>query len=528
MNVDALTAERIGANWLRAALAPATDFGRRAADAARPFGPGDDAAALRCCSRIVALAQSLKPEGLARLRSALRQTTDPAEIVSRATLGEPLGDVDFFEIGRFAEALERIARAWDAAGGARAERPPELPEILELLGPGFEGGAFYLADDFGGRLAGARADYAAADAEVVRERLRLAAALEPRIGMLVESEEFIVMRDALPGVPAGVRVIRETAGYRLLTLDLDEPAVERRAAALARLTQEEDAVRRELATGIAEAGHRLLAATGLLGELDWTLARVSFTQRWGGCVPALDGARLSFRDASFVPLRAALTEAGLNYTPISLDLRGVAVITGPNMGGKSAALATCGFLAYCLASGVPPPAQEATLPLTGAIAWIGNEPAADPGRLLSAFGAEVVRVRDALAQADAAALLLVDEFARTTGPREGRALLVALVEALSRRAAFALVATHFDGVASGAGVAHFAIAGLAGSPLDLRPARDLHAALDAIAAAMDYRIVRVEGDARSASDALAVAGLLGLDPAIVERAARIVAGEAPA
>ena len=107
------------------------------------------------------------------------------------------------------------------------------------------------------------------------------------------------------------------------------------------------------------------------------------------------------------------------------------------MGGKSAALATCGFLAACLANGVPPPAERAALPLVGSVAWIGGEDAADRVRLLSAFGGEVVRAREALANAVEPALLLVDEFARTTGPREGRALLVALVEALARSEAAA-------------------------------------------------------------------------------------------
>ena len=221
-------------------------------------------------------------------------------------------------------------------------------------------------------------------------------------------------------------------------------------------------------------------------------------------------------------MRAALADAGLPYTPISLDLAGAAVLTGPNMGGKSAALATCGFLAACVAHGVPPPARSAVLPLVASVAWIGSEPAAGRPRLLSAFGAEVVRAREGLAAA-APALLLVDEFARTTGPREGRALLVALVESLAGRGVFALVATHFDGVARDAGVPHLTIAGLGDRALDAHAARDIGAALDAVAQAMDYRIVAADGDAGARSDALALAGLLGLDSTIVERAAALYA-----
>jgi DNA mismatch repair ATPase MutS len=342
-----------------------------------------------------------------------------------------------------------------------------------------------------------------------------------------EGDEFIVMRDVVPDVPAGVRVVRETPAYRTVALELDAPALAaagRRDAALTALAQAEEIARRGLAERVAAAGPEILAAARALGELDRTLARVAFTQRWGGCIPDFRPDRFAFGGASFVPLRAALADAGLPYTPISLDLRGAAVLTGPNMGGKSAALATCGFLALCAARGVPPPAEFAAFPLVEAVAWIGGEQVADRARLLSAFGGEVVRAREALAALAPPALVLVDEFARTTGPREGRALLVALVEHLARRGLFALVATHFDDVARDAGVSHLGIAGLGGALLDARAARDVHAALDAVARAMDYRIVALARDAHAHSDALALAGLLGLDPAIVDRATELYAG----
>lgn len=527
MNCDALTAERIGAAWLRAALAPAGDFGRRAEDAARPFGPGDEAAARARCAQIVELAARLSADGVAHIRSMLRRAPDPTEIVSRATVGDPLGDVDFFELGRLADALEATAAAWDAAGGGPG-RPPTIAALAGSLAAGRAApGAFYLDDAFDAELALRRAAYAAADAAVAAERRRLVRSLDPALGTLPDADEFIVMRDALPALPPGLRIVRETPVYRLVTLDLDGSALaaaERRDAALAQLTAAEDRVRRILAEAVAGHGPALLAAAAELGELDRTLARVAFTQRWGGCVPELDGPRFVFGEASFVPLRAALSDAGLPYTPISLALSGAAVLTGPNMGGKSAALATCGFLAACVAAGVPPPAREAALPLLASVTWVGGEPPLMRERLLSAFGAEVVRMRDAL-DARIPVLLLVDEFARTTGPREGRALLVALVEALAGRGAFALVATHFDGVARDAGVPHFSIAGLGPRSLDARAARDVHAALDAVARAMDYRIVAVAGEARSPSDALALAGLLGLDAAIVERAGALFAAE---
>jgi DNA mismatch repair protein MutS2 len=183
-------------------------------------------------------------------------------------------------------------------------------------------------------------------------------------------------------------------------------------------------------------------------------------------------------------------------------------------------------LCACVSLGVPPPARSASLPLLSTIAWIGGEGPEDRARLLSSYAAEVVRARDTLAGASARTLVLVDEFARTTGPREGRALLVAFAEALRERGALALVATHFDGVAHAAGAPHVRIAGLRVDALDSVQADDLDGALDAIQAAMDYRIVEGRDD-EAVSDALALARLLGLDARVVDRA-RALNDEPPA
>jgi len=234
-------------------------------------------------------------------------------------------------------------------------------------------------------------------------------------------------------------------------------------------------------------------------------------------VPRLDGGAIAFAEATFAPLADALAARGHRYTPISLELGAVAVLTGPNMGGKSAALATAGFVCACVALGVPPPARAASLPLLDEIVWLGGDGPAERARLLSSYAAEIVRAQSALSGASVRTLIVIDEFARTTGPREGRALLIAFAEALRARGVFALLATHFEGIAETAGVPHLRIAGLRQHALGTLDGDDLDAALDAINAAMDYRVVPA-ADARNESDALALAALLGLDADVVARA----------
>ena len=518
MNADAATAERIGLDWLRAAVAPAGAFGRLHDERRPPYGPGDEAAAHAEIAGVLALAARLDRDAVAALRAGLRAVPEPGPILVRARAGDPLDDADFYELTRLVDALDALARAWDAAGGPRGEAPPRLDALRDVLAPGRTPGGFYLADSFAPGLRAARAAFAAAEADVEARREAIAARVRDALGIDPAGDEFAVLRDAYGGEPPpGVNVVRETATYRVMTIVAPSAA---RDAAFATLAEEEERARRALAERVAALAPQIAAATSALGALDRRLARVAFALRWGGCVPAFDADALAFEDATFAPLAEALAAHGRRYTPLALELRGAAVLTGPNMGGKSAALATAGFLCACAALGVPPPARAAALPLPREIAWIGGEGREARASLLSSYAAEVVRARDVLAGASRDTLVLVDEFARTTGPREGRALLVALVEALAARGVHALVATHFDGVAAAAGVRALRIAGLRGRVL--APARDgdLDAALDAVNAAMDYRIVDEAGTPAD-SDALELARLLDLQDDVVRRASAL-------
>ena len=520
MNVDALTAERIGLVWLRAAVAPLGAFGRRHDDAIAPYGPADEDRARAEIADVVALAERLDRDGVARIRAALRAVPEATPIVARARAGDPLNDVDFYELGRFVDALDALARAWDAAAGrassdAATARPPALASLRDVLAPGRAGAEFYLADAFGPELGEARAALADSEAELDARREAIAARVRDATGVDPVGEEFVVLRDVYAGpLPDDVVVVRDTPTYRVAAIRGASP---QRDAALARVTEREEAARLALAERVAREADAVAAAARELGALDRKLARVAFAQRWGGCVPTFGAQRIAFDDATFAPLADALAARGHRYTPLSLDLHGVAVLTGPNMGGKSAALATAGFLCACAALGVPPPARRAELPLLDAVVWIGGDGAADRARLLSSYAAEVVRARETLTAASARTLVLLDEFARTTGPREGRALLIALTEAIGERGAWAFIATHFEGVAEAAGVPHLRIAGLHERGLDDIGAGDLDAALEAINAAMDYRVVPAH-DATARSDALELARLLGLGENVVMRA----------
>jgi hypothetical protein len=539
---DAAAGEAIGADWLLAAIAPGGAFGRAARARERAFRRGDEEPARVAISRVGRIARALEAARLAAVRAAIAGAPDPGALLVRAAAGGILGDVDFFELSRFLDAADDVARL---LAGVPTEDltgfppptclPPEVgltvpaaqAELRAVLASGRTlERTFYLDDGFDPQLARARGELAAAQAAYDGARSRLGERIARYAGVdRVRDGEFVLMRDAVrPPLPPDVRVLREAPTYLLCEVALDDAALAAlgaRDAAAARVADAEEAVRTRLSRQVAASAASLAHSCDLFGDLDLLFARAQFAQRYDCSVPALnDGPRVAFREARYLPLVEALARHGRPYAPVSLELDGVAVVTGPNMGGKTAALRTLGFLVACVALGLPVPATAARVPLVDAVAWIGigTRSDGDDEGLLSAFGGEVIALRRFLESDARRALVLVDEFARTTSPREGRALLVALLESLRERGAIGLAATHLTGIARAAGVPHFAGGGLHGlAPHEGAPL-ELSAALARIAAAMDYGLTKVEEDAAPAADALALAEALGLAPAIIARA----------
>jgi DNA mismatch repair protein MutS2 len=516
-------ADAIGASWLLAAIAPGGALGRAADErGTRRFLRGDEAEARTAIARVEALAREVDAARIAALRATIAGAPDITPLLARASAGAVLGDVDFFEIGRFLGALAEVAEPvshWfagvdDSVYGA----------LQTALGPGRTTGGFYLADAFDPELASARSEANARQTAYDVARSGLLDRIARYVGAdSVRDGEFVLMRDpALGPLPPEIHVVRESPAYLLCDVSLDDAALSAlaaRDAASARVAEQEESVRGRLSKAVAAAASSLAFACEALGDFDLLAARAQFAQRYRCVVPEIAAAApVAFADARFLPLEETLARHGRRYAPISLELDGVGVVTGPNMGGKTAALRTLGFLAACASLGVPVPAASARLPLFDEIAWLGIAARADDDDgLLSSFGTEVVALRDFLGRGLERPLVLIDEFARTTSPREGRALLVAVLEALHERGALALAATHLANVAP-AGAAHFAIGGLHALPPRAGAPLDLEAALRRIARAMDYSVRRVTSDAAPPADAIALADALGLDPKLVARA----------
>jgi DNA mismatch repair protein MutS2 len=230
---------------------------------------------------------------------------------------------------------------------------------------------------------------------------------------------------------------------------------------LVRLREEEAAeirrILRSLTDQLAQRRVELERAAQVIGALDLIFARARYGRDFGCAIPRLDGDHWLRLTAVRHPLLEAAIRAAKrkqsatgwadgNAVPISLQLdreRRLLVISGPNAGGKTAALKTLGLAALAAQAGIPVPAEEARLPVFEHIlADIGDEQSLVEN--LSTFSAHILNLREMAEEAGEESLVLLDELGAATSPEEGAALGIALLEHFRQRGAMTVATTHHE------------------------------------------------------------------------------------
>jgi DNA mismatch repair protein MutS2 len=190
------------------------------------------------------------------------------------------------------------------------------------------------------------------------------------------------------------------------------------------------------------------------------------------------------------------------------------VLTGPNTGGKTAALKTLGIAVLMARAGLFVPASAAQVPLLSAVySVIGDNQSLT--RALSTFSYHVKEIQNVLSAVpqERASLVLLDELCADTDPRLGSALGRAILEALvappsEGHGAWVVVTTHYAELAAlGATQPAFATAAFGFDFQRMQPT------------------YRLERGSLGASSPFEIALKLGLAPAIVARARTLTGGE---
>ena len=179
------------------------------------------------------------------------------------------------------------------------------------------------------------------------------------------------------------------------------------------------------------------------------------------------------------------------------------IITGANAGGKTVALKTLGLLTAMAQAGIHIPAHPASelAVFRSIFADIGDEQNIEGN--LSTFSAHMVRINAILKEAGHNVLVLLDELGSGTDPSEGAALGIAILDHLREKGAQSVITTHLNLLKTYAythgGVENVSVEF---DPVTLRPTFRL--------------IYGIPG----MSNALAIAGNLGISPQIIKEASR--------
>lgn len=209
--------------------------------------------------------------------------------------------------------------------------------------------------------------------------------------------------------------------------------------------QEAEEIQRILTELCAECGtwsDVLITDTDLAAELNLYFAKSRLAEHMHAFIPTLtDDGVLSLQNARhpLIPFEQAV--------PISFTLGAsykVLIITGPNTGGKTVSLKTCGLLTLMAMSGMPIPASENSRVsvFSNVLADIGDTQSIEQN--LSTFSAHMRRVIEILDKADDKSLVLLDEIGSGTDPVEGAALAEAIIDRLKEKGARLMVSTHYQ------------------------------------------------------------------------------------
>ena len=268
----------------------------------------------------------------------------------------------------------------------------------------------------------------------------------------------------------------------------------------------------EVRQAAAAEARRIRATASAIAELDVTcaLAQLAAENRYTRPAFSEDGEMRIMAGRHPVIEKLAGEEAG-RFIPNDLYLNDstslIAVITGPNMGGKSTYLRQAALIAILAQLGSFVPADSAMLPLIDRIfTRIGASDNLARGR--STFMVEMTETAVILNTATPRSFIVLDEIGRGTATYDGLALAWAVVEHIHQRTrAKTLFATHYHELTELAEL----LDGVRNLRVTVKEAGD--------------RIIflrRVEPGKADRSYGIEVARLAGLPMAVIERAREVL------
>jgi len=460
------------------------------------------------------------------LKQALSAIRDVERIVSRAATNRA-SPKDFAGLRA---SLEMVPSLQNLLAGARSEALQAIRSELDPLPELREAIARTLADDppFHVRDGGAIRDGAHAELDRLRTLRRdgkdFIANLRAREAQRTGIESLKVAYNRVFGYyieithanrekvpPDYIRKQTLANAERFITPELKEYEEQVLTADERALALEAEIFERLRGMVVAEV-QRLQRTAALLAELDATRSLADSAAAHRYVRPEVDGSdRLEIVEGRHPVVEQALRDERFvpNDTRLDLGARKLAVITGPNMAGKSTFIRQTALCALLAQAGSFVPAASARIGVCDRIfSRIGAEDDLAGGR--STFMVEMAETAAICHHATARSLVVLDEIGRGTSTFDGVAIAWAVTEYLAQVVGCrTLFATHYHELTALA--------------QEVPGVFNLHVAVEEWGDEIVF-LRRIEEGGTDRSYGIHVARLAGLPAAVVERARALLSG----
>jgi DNA mismatch repair protein MutS2 len=445
------------------------------------------------------------------------EVDDVREAIERARVGGVLAPAELRALGRLlgaARALRRFLGPRRAALPALFEScstDPTLDEVADEITGCFEADGT-LADRASPRLRELRGEWHAA-------RQRMLARMEDMMGRYegVLQDRFVTERegrwvlpvrsDAHERFPGIVHATSASGATLFVEPRAVVPMGNRLKVLEAEVKREEEAVYARLTALVADALPSVEAAARALAVADVRAATAKLAHEQAMVFPEIvDQPRIDLKRGRHLLL--ALDLPHVVPSDLVLEAGRAIVVSGPNAGGKTVALKTMGLAALMVRAGIPVPCDA------GSVVGLFDVVLTDVGddqslqKNLSTFSAHISNISTILLETTRGALVLLDELAGGTDPREGEALAAGVLDSLCARGGAVAATTHYEGLKA----------------LALADTRFVNASVGFDLATMTPTF-RLAMGVPGSSSALAVARRFGMPSTVIERAERFLTRE---
>ncbi|MDO7976956.1 MutS-related protein [Oceanotoga teriensis] len=272
----------------------------------------------------------------------------------------------------------------------------------------------------------------------------------------------------------------------------------------------EDLIRKKL-TDIIRKDFKILKENfEKISYLDYLIAKTELIEKKKFVRPRYSKNNTVYKGLFNPRVLDILKNKNKNYQSIDVNINHkLNIIMGANMTGKTVFLKSLAISQYLFQYGFYVPAENACLDVYDDIVInIGDSQNIEKG--LSSYASEILKINEALKRLKKGEKLFIifDEFARTTNPEEGVAIINGTLKTFYNYNCTFFLSTHYSGI-NYENVDLFTVKGLKKDILNL----ELKA--NEIEKYIDYSILKIEDEKMVSKDAINIAKILGVDEELI-------------